>query len=81
MLAFETPASFASGNAGRRIIFDFSMGMRSQFAESATARFQGETFNHPHLVLPGALPPAASFGVMNSAPGARVLQFGLRIVF
>ncbi len=81
MLAFETPASFAFGSAGRRIVFDFSMGMRSQFAESATARFQAETFNHPHLVPPGALPPAASFGAMRSTTGARVLQFGLRIVF
>ena len=57
------------------------MGKSSQFAESATAQFQAETFNRPRFGLPRTLPPAASFGVMSSATGARVLQFGLRIVF
>ena len=84
LLAFETPASFAFGNADGRINFDFSMGKSVQFAESASAQFRAETFNafnHPDFGLPGTVLGAAGFGVMSSATDARVLQFGLRIVF
>jgi hypothetical protein len=82
--AFEAPASFAFGNADGRINFDFSMGKSFRFAESASAQFRAETFNafnHPDFGLPGTVLGAAGFGVMSSATDARVLQFGLRIVF
>jgi hypothetical protein len=86
--AFEAPAPFTFGNAGRgivradgRINFDFSMGKSFQFAESASAQFRAETFNafnHPDFGLPGTVLGAAGFDVMSSATDARVLQFGLR---
>jgi len=91
LLAFEAPPPFTFGNAGRGIVraggrlnFDFSLGKSFQFAESASAQFRAETFNafnHPDFGLPGTVLGAAGFGVMSSATGARVLQFGLRIVF
>ena len=89
--AFEAPAAFTFGNAGRGIVradgrvnFDFSLGKSFKFTESASAQFRAETFNafnHADFGLPGTALGTAGFGVMSSATDARVLQLGLRIVF
>ena len=89
--AFELPAPFTFGNAGRgivradgRINFDFSLVKNFDFSENGFVQFRGEVFNafnHPDFGLPGRALGGPGFGVVSSATEARVLQFGLRIVF
>ena len=89
--AFELPAPFTFGNAGRgivradgRINFDFSLVKNFNFSESAFVQFRGEVFNafnHPDFDLPGRALGGPGFGVINGATEAGVMQLGLRVVW
>jgi hypothetical protein len=89
--AFELPAPFTFGNAGRGIVradgrvnFDFSLVKNFRFSENAFAQLRGEVFNafnHPDFGLPGTALGGPGFGVINDSTEARVLQLGLRVVF
>ena len=89
--AFEAPADFTFGNAGRgivradgRINFDFSLVKNFKFSENAFLQVRAETFNafnHPDFALPGRALGGPGFGVINAATDARVLQLGLRVAF
>jgi len=89
--AFEPPAAFTFGNAGRglvradgRVNFDFSMVKNFNLSESAFVQFRAElfnAFNHPDFGLPGHSLGGPGFGVISDATDARQMQFGLRIVF
>jgi hypothetical protein len=89
--AFELPAPFTFGTAGRgilradgRVNFDFSLNKDFKPRESVAAQFRAETFNafnHPDFALPGSGLGGPGFGVINSATDARIVQFGLRLSF
>ncbi|MCX6634219.1 MAG: hypothetical protein NT090_03910, partial [Acidobacteria bacterium] len=89
--AFELPAPFTFGTAGRgilradgRVNFDFSLNKDFKPRESVAAQFRVETFNacnHPDFALPGSGLGGPGFGVINSATDARIVQFGLRLSF
>jgi hypothetical protein len=89
--AFELPAPFTFGNAGRgivradgRINFDFSVLKNFNFSEDSFVQFRGEVFNafnHADFMPPGHSLGGPGFGVVSGATDARVVQLGLRIVF
>jgi len=89
--AFELPAPFTFGNAGRGIVradgrvnFDFSLVKNFNFSENAFVQFRAETFNafnHPDFAPPARALGGPGFGLVNSATDGRILQFGLRMVF
>lgn len=89
--AFTLPDAFTFGNAGRGIVradgrtnFDFSLVKNFDFGESKFVQFRGEVFNvfnHADFGVPGRALGASGFGIISDATDARVLQFGLRVVF
>ena len=89
--AFELPAPFTFGTAGRGILradgrlnFDFSLNKDFKLRESVDMQFRAETFNafnHADFGLPGSGLGGPGFGVINSATDARIVQFGLRLSF
>jgi len=89
--AFELPAPFTFGTAGRgilradgRINFDFSLNKDFRWRERLTTQLRLETFNafnHADFGLPGTALAGSGFGVINAASDARVVQLGLRMAF
>lgn len=89
--AFEAPADFTFGNAGRGIVradgrvnFDFSLVKNFSFSESRSVQLRGETFNalnHPDFAPPGHALNGPGFGVVSTATDGRIIQLGLRVVF
>jgi hypothetical protein len=94
---FDTSAFVTAGplwgNTGRNILtgpgqqnVDISLTKSTPFMESRMVEWRMEVFNvlnHPNFDKPsGALTSATSFGVITSTiSNARLIQFGLRIVY
>jgi hypothetical protein len=89
--AFEEPAQYTFGNAGRgilrgdgRINFDFSIAKNFNIRETLTVQFRSElfnAFNHADFSLPNRSMGSANFGTISGATSPRTIQFGLRITF
>lgn len=89
--AFEAPAAYAFGNAGRgivrgdgRIDFDFSINKNFNFTERKYLQFRADffnAFNHPDFALPNRTLGSANFGTIGGATDGRTIQFGLRFNF
>jgi outer membrane receptor protein involved in Fe transport len=90
--AFQAPAPFTFGNAGRNIIpgpgnvlFDFALHRRFPISEGKVIEFRAESFNlfnHPNYGIP--LPFAdfgPFFGKVVAVGEPRRIQFGLRFDF
>ncbi len=79
------------GNAGRNIIdgpgfnnMDFTIQKSTTITERHQIIFRAEFFNltnHPNFDLPGRTLGTATFGAINSAKSARLIQFSLRYSF
>ncbi|MBM3757503.1 MAG: TonB-dependent receptor [Acidobacteria bacterium] len=90
--AFNRPAQFTFGNAGRNILngpgivnFDLSLFKNFRFGERTQLQFRFEAFNSlntPIFALPGSVLATPIFGqVTATAQDNRSLQFGLRLNF
>ena len=89
--AFRQPELYRFGNQGVNLLradgtanFDFSVLRNFRLAESKRVQFRGEffnLFNHPQFNVPGRVLGGAGFGIVASAPAARVIQLGLRFTF
>jgi hypothetical protein len=90
--AFERPAQYTIGNAGRNILIgpgnrnlDLSIAKQFPLAERKHLQFRAETFNtanHPNWGNPGTTLGTAAFGVINSNENLpRVVQLGLKLVY
>ena len=89
--AFANPARFTYGTAARTIPgalgpgivnFDSMMAKSFQFNERWRAQFRWEvfdTFNTPAFGLPAQNFGGGNFGVITSASGRRIMQFGLKL--
>ena len=83
--AFEAPAPFTLGNAGRSIVelpgsiaFDLGISKVTPINERASVEFKLElfnAFNHPNLGNPGTTLGAPNFGIISSK-GVQTGQFG-----
>ena len=94
MGAFDFPAAFVYGNAGRNILegpgtADVDFGLHRVFGlplrEGARLEFRAEAFNlfnRPHFDVPGSTIGTSTAGVISAtALPNRQFQFGLRLVF
>jgi hypothetical protein len=90
--AFSNPPYTRYGNAGEGVIigpgsvnFDFSFFKNFNFTERIRLQFRAEMFNgfnHVNLGNPNTnVSDKAHFGVISSAAGARIIQFGAKIYF
>jgi hypothetical protein len=90
--AFEMPAQFTYGNAGRNIVyadgnanFDFSLAKEFRIREAKQLEFRAEVFNltnHTNFdQAPGRTAFTANFGRYFSALNPRQMQFGLRLMY
>jgi len=90
--AFNFPAAFAYGNAGRNILdgpgrvnFDFSLFKDIPVSEQVRIQFRTEffsLFNTPQFDLPNATIGTGAAGTITGIVGIpRQIQFGLKIVF
>ena len=95
--AFELPALYTFGNAGRNLVagpswsnFDLAVYKTFRVTERARLQFRAEAFNafntpRFHLITTGATAAGqlgnANFGVISAADRPRNLQFGLRLTF
>lgn len=89
--AFESPPSYAFGNAGRGIVradgrsnFDFAINKNFPFGEGRYVQLRVDlfnAFNHPDFGLPNRAMGSANFGTIGSATSPRTIQLGLRIVY
>jgi hypothetical protein len=90
--AFQTPAPFTFGNAGRNIIpgpgnaiFDLALNRRFAIRERASVQFRAEffnAFNHPNFGIPGPYPDFGPFfGKIFTTGDPRRIQFALRLDF
>ncbi|MCI0723106.1 MAG: TonB-dependent receptor [Acidobacteria bacterium] len=95
--AFSVPANFTFGNAPRSLNLrsfptlneDFTIGKRTQITEDVHLDFRTEffnvfnrhIFNAPGVFAGGNRNDPASFGVVNSSSGPRIIQFGLKLNF
>ncbi|MPZ21625.1 MAG: hypothetical protein GEV06_27605 [Luteitalea sp.] len=90
--AFEVPAAFTFGNAGRNTLTgpslnngDLGLFKRFDLGGDVDAEFRFEAFNvtnTPHLGLPNAVLGTSSFGqISGTASPNRKLQFGLKVLF
>ena len=90
--AFQTPAQFKYGNAGRDILygpglvnFDFSLFKNIRFSEARSLQFRSEffnLFNTPQFGLPDGTLGAFTFGTISSLAGTmRQIQFSLKLLF
>ncbi|MCL5746366.1 MAG: hypothetical protein M1541_20950, partial [Acidobacteria bacterium] len=88
--AFQAPAAYTFGNAGRGILrgprqvfFDSSIHKNFNWRERVNVQVRGDFlnfFNHSNLGRPNDVMGSPSFGVTNPS-GSRVVQLGLRIFF
>jgi outer membrane receptor protein involved in Fe transport len=89
--AFEAPADFSIGNAGRNIVigpalhnWDMIFAKQIHIREGHELQFRGEffnAFNHPQFNRPGRTLGVGSFGVISSARPGRVMQLALKYNF
>jgi hypothetical protein len=90
--AFTVPAPFTYGNSARNllftpgeIVFDVSLLKNTTIKERVSVQFRAEAFNmpnHANFLAPGAnVSVPGSFGRIISAAEARVIQFGLKVLF
>lgn len=89
--AFQAPALYSIGNAGRgilradgRVNFNFSANKNFRFGEERYVQFRGEffnTFNHQSYGIPNDVMGSPGFGSVTTASDPRAIQLGLRIVF
>ena len=92
--AFETPAPFTLGNAGRKVpgttgpgtphIFNIAVAKNTQLSEGVTMQIRWETFNSfntPEFNNPRDQVGQSGFGVVNAGNSHREMQFGLKFYF
>jgi hypothetical protein len=90
--AFERPAQYAIGNAGKNILIgpgnrnlDFSISKVFPLAEKRHLQFRAELFNaanHPNWGNPGTTLGTAAFGTITSNENLpRIIQLGLKLVY
>ncbi|HEU0142174.1 MAG TPA: carboxypeptidase regulatory-like domain-containing protein [Bryobacteraceae bacterium] len=89
--AFQTPALYVFGNAGRNILrgdglvnWDLSAAKRFALSESLSLQFRGEffnAFNNVNFSSPNAAVETANAGRVFGAGAARVIQFALRLSY
>jgi hypothetical protein len=90
--AFERPALYAIGNAGRNTLIgpgnrnlDLSVAKQFPLGERRHVQFRAEFFNatnHPNWGNPGATLGTAAFGTITSNDGLpRTMQLGLKLVY
>ncbi len=92
--SFAMPPLFRLGSVGKNTLiapglqnWDFSVFKNTSVNERLMTQFRAEffsLFNHPNFGIPGRTMPSSSFGVITgtaSTSGARLIQFGLKLVF
>ena len=92
--AFEVPAPFTLGNAGRKVpgtlgpgtphIFNIALSKNTQINERFRAQFRFETFNSfntPEFNNPRDQVGQSGFGVVNAGNSHREMQLGLKLYF
>jgi hypothetical protein len=90
--AFERPALYVIGNAGRNILIgpgnrnlDLSISKQFSITERKHLQFRAELFNatnHPNWGTPGTTLGTAAFGTITSNENLpRVMQLGLKLVY
>ena len=95
--AFTLPPQFTLGNVGKNTLFapglqnwDFSLFKNTSITERLNTQLHAEFFNilnHPNFGVPGRTINQPTFGVINSviaspnAGAARLVQFGLKLIF
>jgi hypothetical protein len=90
--AFQMPAPFTFGTAGRNVVFgagesnvDFSLIKDTVLRESRRLQFRAEVFNilnHTNFAdVPGRTAFTATFGRYTSAENPRQIQFALKLLF
>ncbi len=89
--AFTQPAAFQFGDEGVGTLrapgiinVDFSLLRDFRLRERLHLEFRGEffnAFNHTNLGLPGQTFGSSTFGVINSAGPARIIEVGARLTF
>ena len=89
--AFVQPRQGTFGNSGQHILsgpgaatVDFSVFRIVRLRERATLQIRGEfynLFNRVNFGDPGATVGSASYGIINSAAAARVIQFAMKFQF
>jgi len=90
---FAAPAAFTFGNVSRTLPdvlapgirnWDFSIMKNNRFKEHYNVQFRAEFFNgfnNVNFGSPGTTQGTSTFGVISSAADARVIQFGLKLLF
>lgn len=92
--AFESPAPFTLGNAGRKVrgtlgpgtphIFNIALSKNTQITEGVRMQFRLETFNSfntPEFNNPRDQVGQSGFGVVNAGNSHREIQLGLKFYF
>ncbi len=92
--AFEAPAPFTLGNAGRKVrgtlgpgtphIFNIALSKNTQLSERLRMQFRFETFNSfntPEFNNPRDQVGQSGFGVVNAGNSHREMQLGLKFYF
>ena len=90
--AFQMPAQFTFGNAGRNVVYganeinmDFSLIKDTALSERTRLEFRAELFNlfnHTNFAdVPGRTAFTATFGRYTSAENPRQIQFALKLLF
>ena len=92
LAAFQMPAQYTFGNAGRNIVFsdgttnlDFSLLKRTTLSEMTALEFRAEFFNFLNNTnfagVPGRIAFTPNFGRYFSAENPRQVQLGLKLTF
>jgi hypothetical protein len=90
--AFQMPAPFTFGNAGRNIVYeageasvDFSVVKITPIRETIRSEFRVEIFNLPNhtnfVGAPGRIFNTANFGRLSNAGPSRQMQLALKLMF
>ena len=89
--AFQQPAPFQFGSAGRNILegpgfknFDFGLEKNTRIREQQSLQFRAEFFNawnNVNFGLPAANIAAGNFGTISSAGTSRDIQLALKYIF
>lgn len=92
--AFESPARYTLGNAGRKVpgtlgpgtphIFNISLAKNTQISERVRMQIRWETFNSfntPEFNNPRDQVGQSGFGVVNAGNSHREMQLGLKLYF
>ncbi len=90
--AFQMPAQFTFGNAGRNVVFgdgeanvDVSVRKETAINERSRVEFRAEIFNvlnHTNLAdVPGRTAFTPAFGRYTSAQSSRQIPFALKLLF